>query len=370
MSSLGHDGIVEDVKITNSYDQTGYNFETQIIHKKDQWNTTIGVDYIDIDINEKNRSISYNTFPAEFAEIPDFPFSTGVPILIDEFLTELDRNTDYRDAYLYATWNPNTTVSTTLAGSYVRYEDGLVDIDGFNPKIGITLSLPSSITIRAAYFESIVRPFILRQTIEPTHVNGFNQLFDDQDGSEIENYGLAFEKQFSPKLFSGIELISRNIDTFTVDTIAGTKFDAEQDETIFRSYLLWAPTARFSFGGEYFFELVDWDSDAEKLDIKTHQVPLQISYFHPNGAFFKLLPTYVKQEFELDRQGRKDDNFMITDIELGYRFANKHGEIRLGVKNLFNESFQYRDSLFRSTSLEISPYQPDRVGYLQISLTY
>jgi outer membrane receptor protein involved in Fe transport len=106
------------------------------------------------------------------------------------------------------------------------------------------------------------------------------------------------------------------------------------------------------------------------IDVTTHQAPLQVNYFHPSGAFFKISPTYVKQEVDSEVQGRRDDNFVITDIEAGYRFANRNGSIRLGVKNLFDESFNYLDSLFRSSALEISQYQPERMGYLQISLTY
>jgi hypothetical protein len=363
-------GVLTDAVNTTIYDQNGYNFEALVVHEKDKWNTTAGISHIDIDTYDRHSSISFNTFPPEFADIPDFPFPVGIPILVDDSLTELERNTDYTNAFIYATWNPNATFSTTLAGSYIEYDDGLVEFDEFNPKVGLTLSLPSRIKIRAAYFEYAVRPFIFRQTLEPTHINGFNQQFDDSDGSKIENYGLALEKQFSSTLFSGIEAMARDLDYFSRDQLTNTISDMDINEDILRAYLLWAPTERFSFSSEYFYEAVNRKAVGYDVDLTTHQVPLQANYFHPSGVFFKFQPTYIKQDIESDLQGSGKDNFVVIDVETGYRFANKHGSVRLGIQNLCDESFQYQDSLFRSSDLEITQYQPERIGYLQLTLTY
>jgi outer membrane receptor protein involved in Fe transport len=171
-------------------------------------------------------------------------------------------------------------------------------------------------------------------------------------------------------LFGGAELIARKLDSFRFRPRDETVSDLKYDESIVRAYLLWAPNNRISLVREYFFESIESDTNLAPIDITTNQIPLQLSYFHPNGAFVKLKPTLVKQKVESDTQGSGNSNFIITDIETGYRFANKHGSIRLGIKNLFDESFQYRDSLFRSSDLEIARFKPERMGYLQFTLAY
>jgi tetratricopeptide (TPR) repeat protein len=365
-------GIFVDSVNTKNYDQNGYSFEALVIHEIDEWNATAGISHIDIDIDEQTSSRDYNTFPPEFADIPGFDKPTGVPVSLFANYPELERRSDYINLFAYTTWNPNSTVSTTLAGSYIEYDDGLVKLDEFNPKVGLTLSLPFRIRIRAAYFESIVRPFILRQTLEPTHINGFNQQFDDTDGSVTENYGLALEKRFSTTLFSGIELLARDIDSFSRDTdeLSTNVSDSDINEDILRAYLLWAPTKRFSFSSEYYYESVEKISAFDDKRLRTHQIPIEVNYFHPGGVFFKFRPTYVKQDFMSDATESGDENFLIVDIETGYRFANKHGAVRLGVKNLFNKSFQFQDSQFGSIDLDIIQYQPERTGYLLLTLTY
>ena len=66
----------------------------------------------------------------------------------------------------------------------------------FNPKAGLSWSLKSGTTLRAAWFKTLKRTLVTDQTLEPTQVSGFNQFFDDPSATESEVWGAAIDQKF------------------------------------------------------------------------------------------------------------------------------------------------------------------------------
>ena len=58
---------------------------------------------------------------------------------------------------------------------------------------------------RAAAFRVLKRTLITDQTLEPTQVAGFNQFFDDLNGTDAWRYGGAIDQKFTKDLFGGVE---------------------------------------------------------------------------------------------------------------------------------------------------------------------
>ena len=56
------------------------------------------------------------------------------------------------------------------------------------------------------------RPLISNQTIEPTQVAGFNQLFDGVEGEAAWRYGVGIDQKLSGTLYAGAELSWRDLD--------------------------------------------------------------------------------------------------------------------------------------------------------------
>ena len=70
--------------------------------------------------------------------------------------------------------------------------------------------MPST-TLRAAAFRVLKRFFVTNQTLEPTQLAGFNQFFDDLDGTDSTRYGFGLDQRFSPDLYGGFELSWRDL---------------------------------------------------------------------------------------------------------------------------------------------------------------
>lgn len=102
---------------------------------------------------------------------------------------------------------------------------------------------------------------------------------------------------------------------------------------------------------------------------------MSLSYFGPSGFFTGLGATYVDQEIRrspMATQASGDDQFVVVDASIGYRFSKRRGVVSLAVKNLFDTEFNYRDDSYREFRDEPStgPYFPDRTIMARFALNF
>ncbi|MEP6609789.1 MAG: tetratricopeptide repeat protein, partial [Burkholderiaceae bacterium] len=103
----------------------------------------------------------------------------------------------HRNAYIYANVNRGSTQwELGLSADTLEEPFGLAR-KRLNPKFGVIWRPVPTTTIRAAAFQSLKRPLINDQTIEPTQIAGFNQFYDDFDGTTARRVGVAWDQTFS-----------------------------------------------------------------------------------------------------------------------------------------------------------------------------
>ena len=66
-------------------------------------------------------------------------------------------------------------------------------------------------TARAAIFRTLKGPVVSNQTIEPTQVAGFNQFFDDFDGTDAWRYGVGVDQKLGARAAIGAEFSAREL---------------------------------------------------------------------------------------------------------------------------------------------------------------
>ena len=93
--------------------------------------------------------------------------------------------------YSYFPFHVGRAATLTL-GMSADHIEGLLgardtDKTRLNPKLGLIWSFTDDTTLRLAFFRTLKRQFWARQTLEPTHVSGFNQIFDDLNGTEFDS---------------------------------------------------------------------------------------------------------------------------------------------------------------------------------------
>jgi tetratricopeptide (TPR) repeat protein len=326
-------------------DQRFFGTEIQHLFRSPYFNLTSGIGYFDVD-----------------GVIKDF---FGPPPVATATTNKI---THHFNGYSYANIALLKNLMFTLGVSFdsVTGDFGLDDQHQPNPKAGFTWSPFSGTTIRAAVFRVLKRTLATNQTLEPTQVAGFNQLFDDSNLTSSWRYGIALDQKFTKELFGGIEFSKRDL---TVPLTENQEVDWK--ERLARTYLFWTPTTWLALKGEYQFEQFRRDnlfvSGVRKVE--THRVPLGINLFSDSGLSAFLTSTYFNQSGKFlsfsagPRSGR--DDFWTVDAGLRYRLPNRHGFITIGATNLFDQKFKYFETDLNNPSI-----QPNRTIFGRVTLAF
>jgi hypothetical protein len=248
---------------------------------------------------------------------------------------------------------PIADATFTVGLSADDFQGVLHERSQVNPKVGLTWDVTPETTFRAAAFRVLKRSLVAGQTLEPTNVAGFNQFFDDVNGTDVWRYGAAVDHKLGRDLFFGIEYSERKLDVPALtQTNPPEEFTVEEEERLGRGYLYWTPADRWAMSLEYRYETFDFDSRGTEprglTDVDTHTVPLGVQYFHPTGFFAGARLSYIYQSAGYrnlaDDPRDDDDSFFVFDAMAGYRLPNRQGIFSIEVDNLFDAGFKYVDS--------------------------
>jgi outer membrane receptor protein involved in Fe transport len=339
----------------------GYQVEIQHLLRHERFNTIVGGGRYDVDALTR---VQLN-FPAPLPSV----------------LHVLDLDTTHNNAYLYSHFYSPWRVTWTLGVSYDDYKqkNAELEVDKFNPKFGIQWDVTERIRMRAAYVEAVKRALVLDQTIEPTQVAGFNQLYDDPNGTEMERYGLGLDTVLSANLYGGVEVSRR--DLVVPGILSGESVRLDRREDLYRAYLYWAPSRSWAFSLEADFERfkrsasdpsVVFGGDPSNVD--TLSAAFFLRYFHPKGLFASLGGTFVHQELDLSPSSdltKNSDEFFVLDASIGYRLPRRWGLISLEGRNLLDEEFFFQDLDTQTATGNVSPrFIPDRTFLLRATFAF
>jgi tetratricopeptide (TPR) repeat protein len=292
-------------------------------------------------------------------------FEVTFPFFEDFKLEFKDRfNEKTGNVYAYSHWSLSESLTAIAGASVVTVDRDLDSADDdlnrtkINPKAGVIWNPLSTTTVRLAGFRHLSRTLPGDQTVEPTQVAGFNQIFDDVDGTESWVVGAAVDHRFSETLFAGVEYYQRwlDVDFEIIDSDDTVRFeDDDWKERVATVYVNWVPHPMVTATAEYLYEKFD-DRDNfaggnNFTELETHRFKLGAGFFHPSGLFARVQTTYVDQkgdfvvseDFSLSAKG-DDDHFWVADAVIGYRLPKRYGTLSLETLNLFDGSFDFQDT--------------------------
>ena len=329
-----------------------------------------GAGYFDIDSDE------VQTFELD---LPPPPFGPG-PITD---VLPFDFKTTHFNAYAYSNLNfaRDFTVTVGLSGDRLDEEMGQGEKNQLNPKGGFTYRAPTGTTFRAAGFRTLKRTLVTNQTLEPTQVAGFNQFYDDVNGTSAWVYGAAIDQKLGASYYTGFEYTRRDIKVPSIeidlDTFETMFIDRDREEDTLRLYFFGAAHEWVSFSVEYELEKIEHDPFLQLgfEEVNTHRLPLGVKFFHPSGIGAEVKTTYVDQDgsFELREPpfgyvpGEVD--FWVLDAAFRYRLPKRFGFLVVGANNLTDERSAY---LATETTIPTAArnlrIRPGRLVYAQVTL--
>ncbi len=348
-------------------DSDAVNTEVQYLFKAGAYNLSGGAGYYEADDQFRYSTVLF----LGSRSIPGVPVQNSFEI------------TNY-NAYLYTNLRYPDTFLWTLGLSADIYDDertSSFDSNQLNPKLGLTWQLAPSTTLRLAGLRVLKPPLAVNQSIQQTQVAGFNQYFDDFNGTDSRRLGIGIDHKFTPNILGGVELSDRDLDVPTQVIRRGVQLDyftEDRDERRHRAYLYWTATRRLALRAEYHFERTsrDLNESVVFLDdpkrIRSHRVPVGIDFFHENGAFSALTTSFVNQDVRFPFAGggtdHASDSFWLVDASIGYRLPKRMGIASFSVRNLFDEDFDYQDTNVAGTP-RLPLFQPDRSLFVKLSLS-
>jgi tetratricopeptide (TPR) repeat protein/opacity protein-like surface antigen len=282
--------------------------------------------------------------------------------------------------YLYANAKPARALTVTLGASYDHYEEGDLDSNSFNPKLGAQWDVSDRVSLRAAVFKTVKPALVNNRTIEPTQVAGFNQFFDDVNGTKSWRYAAGLDWRMTADLAAGSEFSYREMDEPLFTDDGGDRFES-RDEQFHKLYLYWTPSERVAVNSQLSYDrytsengiATEFDNLPKK--VRTVSLPVGITYFSKSGWFSGITGSFVDQDVKRSgtaTQADGDDSFTVVDGVIGYRFGKRLGVASLGVSNIFDKDFKYQDDSYREFRDEpsIGPYFPDRTVMGRLTLNY
>ena len=279
----------------------------------------------------------------------------------EEFSTIDDVSTNGQNGYIYAFFDPISAIRTTLGVSYDRIEEDFFKERKLNPKVGLEWDVLDYVKFRSAFFRNTKRRLVTDTTLEHTTIAGFNQFFDDLNGTTTDTFGIGFDFLLPLDIKAGFSFQERRRREirriFTADNAIETRKNKEE---IFGSYFYVPISESWSFFLEPTLTLFDSESEFDPAaDIRTASVPLGLRYFDANGIFWELRGEYINQEFESVDGEIDDDDFLVVDTSIGWKFPGRIGSLKIEARNILNQSFQYQDDNFLSVETYRSRLSPD-----------
>jgi tetratricopeptide (TPR) repeat protein/opacity protein-like surface antigen len=347
-------GLLDDLRSRGNL----YGAELQYLYKSEHFNVVAGGGYFRLKRKDKD----------------DFRVSFD-GLIVDESVTATESDIGHANLYFYSRIQLPQNVTLTLGASVDAMKDradSIADRNLISPKIGITYSPILGTTLRAAAFRVLRKTLpTTNQTIEPTTVAGFNQFFDDPQGTDSWRYGFGLDQKISSNIYCGIEYSWRDLN---VPLPPGSQ-EAEWKEKLGRIYLYWMPHPWVALTAEYLFEKFDRDLVyTEGIDsLRTNRIPVGLHLAHPSGFSAWLKATHFDQKGRFQRQltdfslpGEPgSSHFWIVDSTMSYRLPKRTGMVSIEARNLFNQSFRFQDT---------DPFnpiiQPSRSVFMKLTLAW
>ncbi len=292
----------------------------------------------------------------------------------DIFGTVVDSNPRHLNVYAYSTYALKPDKLYLYAGlSHDRmHSRDAGDLSQLNPKLGLIWHPATETTVRAGIFRALKRRINSDAGLEPTHVAGFDQYFDDPNGTKSRGAAIAADFRTSETTRAGLSFSRRDTDIPLTNADLSIEFLPAREREA-SAYWHWTYSRQVVFAARVRhsrFERPENSQGAEGFALAdTTQVPLSVKVFGPGGVWTSLVVTHVRQH------GRFTDaalmlvdgsqRFTVADLAIGYRLAKRRGNASLECANLFNRSFRFQD-----IGLEGARFVPQRNCRVRLSLDF
>jgi Tfp pilus assembly protein PilF len=282
-------------------------------------------------------------------------------------------NPEHYNAYAYSTLAFARSLPVVQLGvsyDHLRSRD-TGERSQVNPKLGIVWSLSDAVTVRGAAYRVMKRRISSEQGLEPTQVAGFNQYFDDANGTDARGAAASIDARLTSRLRVGAQVSGRDLRVPNTNPEGVVETDKlhERDASayvhaIVNDRLATAARVRWSR-----YERPETFLSEGFTLAETTEVPLSLRFFHPSGLWATTDVTFVRQHgtfvSAIGELFDASERFTVVDASAGVRLPGRRGNVGVECSNLFNQSFRFQDF-----GTEAPRYVPVRRCLARVSLSF
>jgi tetratricopeptide (TPR) repeat protein len=248
----------------------------------------------------------------------------------------------------------------------------------WSPKAGLIYNLDNEVAFRAGYGESLgktTRTDLI--SIEPTHIGGINQRFNDLPGTRSRNFGLGLDLNPRKDWFAGAEWTRRwlrenrseALYEYTVDLDEGRGFGGvdlgENYNTPigqdFLSTYIYHVFDKQTVGGIDYRFVRQETNGVDGNSTRDHRLSTFGRYFLSGGMFLQGSAAYRYQS-RVNNQifGTGSDGAWLMGAGVGYRLPTRQGLVLLDVQNIFGENIDldqetyFNEPVFNDPTVRLS----------------
>jgi tetratricopeptide (TPR) repeat protein len=326
--------------------------------------------------------VGASAFRADFAYLLKFtPSLPSFPPSVSQPAWTARHDTDY--IYVHDQLGAYGAIDVGLA--FHRFqEENMPSTERLAGKIGMNLNLWSGGKISIAQFETVKGPLLEQRSLEPTAFGGFNQVFDDLDGTRSTRSGLRLEQRFDTTTNAGFELSRRRLDVPNIGCQDQPCFGAWEED----SHQAFAATSwlgRFGASVEWHYETLRLRDSIDlapvgdiPFRIRTELVPIRFWASISKGITGTIEQIHVRQDAIRMVTDDADNliaesgssSFWLTNFRIKWRpEATAPYSIQLAAYNLMNRHFRFQNT--DMNNLPRTPlFYPDRTVLLQLDIHF
>lgn len=240
-----------------------------------------------------------------------------------------------------------------------------------SPKAGINWEVCPDTFLRGYFTRSLGGVFFdTAVRLEPTQVAGFNQAYSSfipesisglVAGSRFENWGAALEHNFKSQTYVALEAelldstAERGLGAFTYTGlgIAPAQVGAVTERLIYQEKSIYATVNQllgkeWSVGARYRLTAADLDHHFTAFPAPFNQADESAVLHQLNGyailnlpcGFFSEADAIWSSQSNAGKFSLRGDDFWQFNLFAGYRFPNRHAEIKVGLLNLTDTDYK------------------------------
>ncbi|MDD2943029.1 MAG: FecR domain-containing protein [bacterium] len=225
-----------------------------------------------------------------------------------------------------------------------------------DPKVGIWVEPLDGTVFRSAWGKTLNRTGRGGlDSLEPTFVGGFNQVFDGVAGSEQEFFAVGLDQRLDSGTYIGTSISRRKLrydatryfgvietDLFSRDTVFSDQeetldggADIDHAEVYFYHVLSDSFTSTLNYSWEHFEEF------SPLPETETWKLQPELRYFSETGLFAFTSGVWRVQDRSSVYSLKEQEDFWIFNFGGGYEFDNRRGAIEFAVENILDKKFHY-----------------------------